>query len=419
MTQRATAFSVPSIPLLAQVSIAHLVSHLHIMALPALLPLLPRQMGVGFVQLGLALSVFNVVSALVQAPMGYLVDRFGARRILMAGLLLGSLSFLSLAVHGSYVWLLVAMAFAGVANGVYHPADYALLAQGVEESRVGRAFSIHTFAGFLGGAIAPGLLLGVAALAGTSGAFATAGLVGLLAVAVMMLPSRVVAAARPLAADRGGKGSKGKAKLGGKAGAAVRVFTPTVLVLTLLFTLLSLSTGSVQNFSVAALVTGYGIELSLANLALTAFLFASALGVLAGGVVADRTQRHGAVAASAFAATALLIGFVALTDPPAAVLVPVMGVAGFLSGLITPSRDMLVRAAAPAGAEGRVFGIVSTGFNIGGAAGPVLFGWLIDSGHPRGIFWSAVLFMLLTVVLTLLQEWHRARKLRRTIATAG
>jgi MFS family permease len=314
------------------------------------------------------------------------------------------------------VWLLVAMAFAGVANGVYHPADYALLAQGVEESRVGRAFSIHTFAGFLGGAIAPGLLLGVAALAGTAGAFATAGVVGLLAVAVMMLPSRVAAAVRPLGAASSGKG---KARPPGKTGVAVRVFTPTVLVLTLLFTLLSLSTGSVQNFSVAALVTGYGIELPLANLALTAFLFASALGVLAGGVVADRTQRHGAVAASAFAATALLIGFVALADPPAALLVPVMGVAGFLSGLITPSRDMLVRAAAPAGAEGRVFGIVSTGFNIGGAAGPVLFGWLIDSGHPRGIFWSAVVFMLLTVALTLLQEWHRARKLRRTVAMAG
>ena len=416
MTRRAGAFSIPSVPLLAQVSIAHLVSHLHIMALPALLPLLPRQMGVGFVQLGLALSVFNVVSALVQAPMGYLVDRFGARRILMAGLLLGSFSFLSLAVHGSYAWLLVAMAFAGVANGVYHPADYALLAQGIEESRVGRAFSIHTFSGFLGGAIAPGLLLGVAAFAGTAGAFATAGLVGLLAVAVMMLPSRNAATLRPFNVA---PVAKSKAGASGRAAAAVRVFTPTVLVLTLLFTLLSLSTGSVQNFSVAALVTGYGIELSLANLALTAFLFASARGVLAGGVVADRTQRHGAVAASAFAATALLIGFVALTDPPAAVLVPVLGVAGFLSGLITPSRDMLVRAAAPAGAEGRVFGIVSTGFNSGGAAGPVLFGWLIDSGHPRGIFWSAVGFMLLTVALTLLQEWHRARQQRRTVAMAG
>jgi MFS family permease len=308
------------------------------------------------------------------------------------------------------------MAFAGVANGVYHPADYALLAQGIEESRVGRAFSIHTFSGFLGGAIAPGLLLGVAAFAGTAGAFATAGLVGLLAVAVMLVPTRVAAPARPVGAATGGKS---KDRPSGKAGAALRVFTPTVLVLTLLFTLLSLSTGSVQNFSVAALVTGYGIELSLANLALTAFLFASAIGVLAGGVVADRTQRHGAVAASAFAMTALLIGFVALTDPPAAVLVPVLGVAGFLSGLITPSRDMLVRAAAPAGAEGRVFGIVSTGFNIGGAAGPVLFGWLIDSGHPRGIFWSAVVFMLLTVALTLLQEWHRARKQRRAVVLAG
>src|SRR5690606_34922186 len=90
-------------------------------------------------------------------------------------------------------------------------------------------------------------------------------------------------------------------------------------------------------------------------------------------------------------------------------LVIVLGLAGFLFGVIAPSRDMLVRAAAPAGAEGRVFGIVSTGFNIGGAVGPVLFGWLLDNGRPDGIFWSAVLFMLFTVVISLLQERRAGR----------
>src|SRR5690606_35396854 len=137
--------------LLPQVSAAHLVSHFHIMTIPALLPLLPAALGVGFVELGFALSLFNVISALVQAPLGFAVDRFGARRMLLWGLGLGSASLLSLAIAPSYSWLLVVMALAGVANGVYHPADYALLSRGIEPERMGRAFSIHTFSGYFGG----------------------------------------------------------------------------------------------------------------------------------------------------------------------------------------------------------------------------------------------------------------------------
>ncbi|WP_240042091.1 MFS transporter, partial [Pectobacterium versatile] len=109
-------------------------------------------------------------------------------------------------------------------------------------------------------------------------------------------------------------------------------------------------------------------------------------------------------------ATAVLVSIVAMYSLPTLVLVPLLAAAGFLSGMIAPSRDMLVRAASPPGAEGRVFGIVSTGFNLGGAAGPVLFGWLLDNGHPHAIFWSAVIFMLITSFITLLQEIRSAKR---------
>jgi FSR family fosmidomycin resistance protein-like MFS transporter len=399
----------PRISLLSQVSGAHLVSHLHIMALPALLPVLPAQFGVGFVELGLALSIFNIVSALVQAPLGFAVDRFGARRMLTFGLLLGSLSFLSLGLMPSYAWLLVAMGLAGFANGIYHPADYALLSSGIDERRMGRAFSIHTFAGYLGAAIAPGLLLGIAAWQGTGLAFAAAGVAGLVATALLWAPrqsSAMGGASGQLvrAADENcGSGNNRRAAGSG-------LFTPTVFALTFLFVMLSLSGTSIQNFSVSALVSGYEVPLVLANGALTAFLFASAFGVLAGGALADRTRHHGTVAAIALSLAAMLIAAVALFGIQGVLLVITLALAGFLFGLIAPSRDMLVRAAAPIGAEGRVFGIVSTGFNIGGAVGPVLFGWLLDSGRPEGIFWSAVLFMLFTVVISLLQERRTVRQ---------
>jgi len=392
----------PRISLLGQVSGAHLVSHLHIMALPALLPLLPGQMGVGFVELGAALSIFNVVSALVQAPLGFAVDRFGARRMLTFGLLLGSASFLSLGLVHNYYWLLVAMGLAGFANGIYHPADYSLLSSGIDERKMGRAFSVHTFAGYAGGALAPAILLGVAAWRDdTRLAFAAAGVAGLVAIALLWLPTRE----RPTLDLRVRKPAASRSTRSG-----TKVFTPVVFALTFLFVLLSLSGGSIQNFSVSALLSGYDVPLAVANGGLTAFMFASAFGVLSGGALADRTAHHGTVAAVALALAALLIALIPLFGIQGYLLVAVLGAAGFLFGIIAPSRDMLVRAAAPVGAEGRVFGIVSTGFNIGGAVGPVLFGWLLDSGRPEGVFWSAVLFMLFTVAISLLQERRTARQ---------
>lgn len=380
--------------LLIQVSTAHLVSHLHIMAVPALLPVLPDAMQVSFVELGIAIGLFNIVSAAVQAPLGFLVDRLGARRMLMAALLLGMASFGLVAIAPSYPCLLAAMFLAGLANGVYHPADYALLSRGIPSHRMGRAFSIHTFAGFLGAALAPPIMIGVALVIGPRWSFAIAALAGLLAWVVMIS----LGSPRP------------EAPIAEQRNTRTRPLTTplvTLAVLTLLFALLSLSTGAIEKFSVSALVQGFDVALPVANTALTAFLFASAFGVLAGGVLADRTDRHGYVAAAAFALAAFTVVLVIRIPLPPIALAIALGAAGFLTGMVAPSRDMLVRAASPAGAEGRTFGIVSTGFNMGGVIGPILFGFLLDRGQASGVLWAAVGFMVVTTAVVLLQERHQ------------
>lgn len=368
------------------ISAGHLVSHIYMLALPVLLPLFKTELGVGFLELGLAITVFNVVTALTQAPMGFAVDRIGARLVLIGGLCLGGAAFLLLALGLSYPMLIVFAVLLGLANCVYHPADYAILSQSISENRIGRAFSIHTFAGFLGSALAPPVLLLVANFMGLRAAIIAAALMGpVVALALFLLPHP--ARVEPKAAKKAGPSAKGTAAL-------AAVLNPTILSLVLFFAMLGLSGNGISNFSVSALMADKGLTLVSANAALTAYLGMSALGVLAGGLLADRTRRHGDVAALGFGLNAMFVLSVALFQMPAVMIAIVMGIGGFLSGMIMPSRDMIVRKSSPPGQAGSVFGIVSTGFNIGGMVGPLLFGWIMDHAPPVWIFYAAIGFML-------------------------
>jgi MFS transporter, FSR family, fosmidomycin resistance protein len=376
---------------------------------PPLFPLLTARWGVSFIQLGLALTVYAIVSVAAQLPMGYMADRFGSRKLLIGALWLGGLSLASVGIVDRYSWLLVAAGLSGVANAVYHPADYSILSARVTPSRIGRAFSVHTFAGMLGNALAPLTMLALVPRMGISGALVMAGLVGpLVALPLIFAPAiEGDTSAGSAAAGAGGPASAGR-RGAEKLARNGTIFTPAILGMMVFFILLSLSTSGITNFSVPALMKGYHLPFAAASLALTVYLTATAFGVLCGGFVADLTKRHGEVAAIGFTVNAVLILQIALFGLGPAVLVTVMGLAGFLSGIIQPSRDMLVRAAAPAGAVGRAFGVVTIGFSIGSTIGPMLFGWILDRGAAHWIFGVSSVFMLLTVVAALIGDRQMA-----------
>jgi MFS family permease len=380
--------------LVGGVCFAHLVSHYYITLLAPLFLFVREDYGVSYTELGLAFTAFNVVTTLVQTPTGFLVDRVSARIVIICGLLLGAAAFAVAGLVHSF-WVFIAMfAVAGLANTVYHPADYAILSQHVPPARAGRVFSFHTFSGMIGNAIAPPTLLFMQSLVGWRGAFIGAAALGVVAAIVLML----VREPEPLA-TKAHKAETTEAPIDGW-----RLLTaPAILLNLVFFILLSFCGGGLNNYLVALLGALYGTPVAVANTALTSLLIMSAVGVLVGGMLTGWTTRHGLVASVGLVVTATVCLLVGLIDFNAAVLVLLMAAAGFFSGLTMPSRDMIVRAVTPPGAYGRVFGFVSSGFNIAGILAPIIFGQLLDHGRAREVFFfmaACALASILTVAIS-------------------
>ncbi|MGA9081955.1 MAG: MFS transporter [Pseudolabrys sp.] len=372
------------------VSAAHFVSHYYIILLAPLLPFVRAEYAVSYTEIGLAFAAFNIVTAVLQTPAGFLVDRFGARPLLVAGLVTGAGAFTVVGLVDSF-WVMVAMfALAGVGNTVYHPADYSLLSQYVPSDRIGQAFSVHTFAGMLGSAVAPVSLLVMQSQWGWRGAFMGASALG-IAVAVLLLAMRDFSAVQmnPAPTRRNADNTT--------AGWRLLLSAPILLNL-LFFVLLAMISGGLYNYSVVALGALYGTPVTSANAALTGNLLLSAVGVLMGGLLVGRTTRHGMVATIGLGAMAVFTALIAQIDLGTIALIGAMSLTGFFSGIIMPSRDMIVRDVTPAGSFGKVFGFVTTGFNIGGIISPLIFGAIMDHGSPRLVFLAVAAFSLVAIV---------------------
>ncbi len=379
----------PHLRIVGAVSAAHFVSHYYILLLAPLLPFVRADYGVSYTEIGLAFAAFNGVSAALQTPAGFLVDWLGARILLIGGLVIGAAAFTVAGLVDSF-WVLVAMfALAGVGNTIYHPADYALLSHHVPADRIGQAFSIHTFAGMLGSAVAPASLLMMQSLWGWRGAFIGTGILG-FAVAGLLLAMRDNAEAKPIPAPRAANDTSA---VGWRM-----LLSPAILLNLVFFVLLAMMSGGIYNYSVVALGALYGTSVTTANAALSCNLLLSAIGVLIGGVLVGRTSRHGLVATAGLAGIALFIALVGQIDLGTLALMAAMSAAGFCSGVIMPSRDMIVRAVTPPGSFGKVFGFVTTGFNIGGVVSPLIFGAIMDHGSPRLVFSLVAAFSLIAIV---------------------
>ena len=387
------------------VGAAHWASHFFHLVLPAVFLLLHDEFQISFAALGLLTTLMYGASGLAQTAAGFMVDRFGARRVLLSGLTLLSTATLACGLVNSYWMLLPLSALAGLGNSVFHPADLSILTAKVSPHRLGRGYATHALCGNLGWAAAPTFMITISQIWDWRVAIICSGLIGLAIVAAFLIwgadledTPDTSAAVEPIPMGR----MMDNVRL---------LLSTTIISCFLYFAFLAAALIGIQSFGMPAMVDMFGLTLAEASRSVTGFLLGTAGGILIGGILADRTDRHDRIAISGMITSSLFIFYIAMTSGLApAMVLGLLVAAGVASGVTTPSRDMLVRAAAPKGASGRDFGFVYSGLDLGSALIPLALGFALDQGRPETVFYAAAGFMAVTA-LTVVQ-------VRRQVVTA-
>jgi predicted MFS family arabinose efflux permease len=365
----------------------HFLSHFYVLCLPPLFIAWQGAFGVSFAMLGMASALMSGVTALLQTPVGFLVDRHGARRFLVDGTLLMTLSISAMGFATAYWQILALAVLSGIGNSVIHPADYAILSGSVNKQRMGHAFALHTFNGNLGFAAAPPVMAALTLAVGWRASLMIVGGVGIPLVATILWQSRIlVDQARP--APEAGAAVSGRALL----------LTRPMLMFLAFFMLSSMAGAGVQAWLITALHQVHGLAVAAASSALTGYMAGATAGTLVGGYAADRIRRHLSFATVLTAISAALILFVAATALPDAATIGLMFAAGLSLGASRTPRDIMVKDAAPPGQIGKVFGFVGAGLPLGSALTPVPFGFLIDRGHPELVLVLVAALLLISLL---------------------
>jgi MFS family permease len=357
--------------------------------------------------------MLNITGAIVQVPMGFLVDRVGGRILLPLGLGAMAIPFLAFGFADNYWFVLVLMAIAGIGSSVFHPVDYAILNATIDEDFLGRAFSLHTLTGNIGFMLAPVSVILFASLWDWRTALVISGGIGVVIMLVMIANGRVLHYDTDTKIAESSKGTNARSEPSG-----LRILLlPQVILMSVFFVMITMMTTGIQTFSVTTLNQTHGTPLVEATTALTAFLVAGAFGLVFGGILADKWRRHTALAITSITLIAGLLILIGAVPLPVVAVTMIFIATGFLQGTIRPARDMIVRAIIPDGSMGKVFGLLSTAMSVGHAITPVFLGWMIDRGMADMVFYVLAGVMLLAIPTMMAAQSPHV--VRRSPAAAG
>ena len=376
------------------IGMAHATSHFFHMLLPPLFPWFISDFSLSYSELGLLVSVFFIVSAVGQASAGFLVDKVGARPVLFFAVGCFAAAALAAALAPGYFGLAVAAALAGLGNASFHPVDFTILNKRVSQARLGHAFSVHGITGNLGWAAAPVFMAGIATATGSwrVACFAACG-VALLVLAVLWWNREAVddsVGEWAHAAPAGVASAKPEHPM-----AFLRL--PSVWLCFSFFFFSTCALAAMQSFASPALGTMYGLPLNLTAMVITGYMLFGAAGMVAGGFLVSRVERLERTIAVAMCAGAALLALVGTGWLPGVAALWVAAIAGAGTGVAGPSRDMLIKRAAPPGATGRVYGTVYSGLDLGFSMAAPVFGALLDRGMTGAVFYGAALALVLGV----------------------
>ena len=400
---------------IALIGLAHGSSHFFHMLLPPLFPWLIGEFGYSYSELGLLVSVFFVVSGVGQALSGFLVDRVGARPVLFFALASFATAGLVAGTAQGYAGLLVAAALAGLGNAPFHPVDFTILNKRVSPQRLGHGFSVHGISGNLGWATAPVFMAGIASATGSWRAACLCGaLLALVVLAVMVWN-------RDALDDRQGAWAHQAPGASAVADEHPMAFLklPSVWLCFSFFFWSTCALSAIQSFASPALQSMYGLPLSVTALVVTGYMLCGAAGMVVGGFLVGRVVRLEKIISVCLLASAALLVLVGTGWLPGMAAVVVAALAGVGTGLASPSRDMLIKRAAPPGATGRVYGTVYSGLDLGFCLAAPVFGALLDRGMTSGIFYGSAITLALSVVSAALVGVGVAARLRRAAAVAA
>lgn len=389
--------------LLLPICLGHFLSHFYLFCLGPLVTVIHFELDISYTSLGSIITIFALASGALQTPVGFLVDRLGAGIVLVTGLFLMAGAVALMGFAPNYYSLVVLAVVAGIGHSVFHPANYALLSRHVDSSRLGKAFSLHTFAAQLGNASVPIVMAGLLAYFDWRLALILVGTSGLMTMIWFIAVSRSLPNSNAKTESKGTESKENVDAMGWR----LLLSPPMIFMFYFFFIVAFVSTG-VLTFSAAAFVILHDLTILQAGTVLTGFMLAGAIGVLAGGILADKMNKHDLIAVITFAVTAAVMAVLGAMVLPFMLILVLFVFVGFFHGLLRPARDMMIQSVTPGNDVGKVFGFVSSGISLGSGVAPILFGWLIDQGKPEWIFFTISILLIVGIISVFSTQKHFA-----------